>query len=59
MDGGKARSIINEGNRDFLKLTTPLYIGGIPDESGREAVNRWHVRNLTSFSGESEVIHFF
>lgn len=51
VDGGKARSIVNDGSRDYLKLTSPLYIGGIPDEQGIEALNRWHLRNLTSFNG--------
>ncbi|XP_034244479.1 protein slit isoform X1 [Thrips palmi] len=51
VDHGLARSIINEGERDFLRLTTPLYIGGIPPEPGQDAFNHWHLRNLTSFHG--------
>lgn len=51
VDHGLARSIINEGEKDFLRLTTPLYIGGIPPEPGQGAFNQWHLRNLTSFHG--------
>jgi slit protein 2 len=51
VDRGLARSIINEGARDFLHLTTPLFIGGVPPEVGERAVSQWHLRNVTSFSG--------
>lgn len=51
VDGGTARSIINEGSRDYLRLTSPLYIGGIPPDPGAEAFNHFHLRNLTSFNG--------
>lgn len=52
VDGGMARSIINEGSRDYIRLTSPLYIGGIPSDPGAEAFNHFHLRNLTSFNGE-------
>lgn len=52
VDGGVARSIINEGSRDYLRLTSPLYIGGIPSDPGAEAFNHFHLRNLTSFNGK-------
>ncbi|XP_025196872.1 protein slit [Melanaphis sacchari] len=51
VDGGVARSIINEGSRDYLRLTSPLFIGGIPPDPGAEAFNHFHLRNLTSFIG--------
>lgn len=51
VDGGVARSIINEGDKENLWLTTPLYIGGITQESGQEAFTNWHLRNLSSFRG--------
>jgi slit protein 2 len=51
IDRGRARSIINDGARDFLHLTTPLFIGGIPPEVGYAALSRWHLRNITSFNG--------
>lgn len=52
VDQGKARSIVNEGNKEYLRLTSPLYIGGMPAEPGQEAIGRWHLRNNTSFDGE-------
>ena len=51
VDRGLARSIINEGARDFLHLTTSLFIGGVPPEAGHGAFTQWHLRNLTSFNG--------
>lgn len=52
VDRGLARSIINEGAKDYLRLTTPMYLGGIPPEPGKEAFTQWHLRNLTSFHGK-------
>lgn len=51
VDRGLARSIINEGSKDFLRLSTPMYLGGIPVEAGQQAFTLWHLRNLTSFKG--------
>ncbi|XP_055692346.1 protein slit isoform X2 [Lutzomyia longipalpis] len=48
---GLARSIINDGSKDFLKLTTPMYLGGLPQDPGQHAFNHWHLRNITSFRG--------
>lgn len=52
VDRGLARSIINEGSKDYLRLSTPMYLGGIPPETGRQAFTQWHLRNLTSFNGK-------
>ncbi|KAJ8952957.1 hypothetical protein NQ318_006574 [Aromia moschata] len=51
VDRGLARSIINEGSKDYLRLTTPMYLGGVPPEPGQQAFTQWHLRNLTSFHG--------
>ncbi len=51
VDRGLARSIINEGPKDFLKLSTPLFLGGLPNEPAQQAYDNWHLRNLTSFKG--------
>lgn len=59
VDRGLARSIINEGSKDFLRLTTPMYLGGIPSEPGREAYSQWHLRNLTSFHGILKINQFY
>lgn len=51
VDRGLARSMINEGAKDYLKLTTSMFLGGLPPEPGQMAFNNWHLRNLTSFKG--------
>ncbi|KAK9745235.1 Leucine rich repeat [Popillia japonica] len=51
VDRGLARSIVNDGSKDFLKLSTPMYLGGIPPEPGEKAFTSWQLRNLTSFKG--------
>lgn len=56
VDRGLARSIINEGSKDYLKLTTPMYLGGIPPEPGQQAFTQWHLRNLTSFNGKIHLL---
>ena len=45
------RSIINEGSNEFLTTRSPLYIAGVPDRVGVKSLNRWHLRNATSFNG--------
>lgn len=52
VDRGLARSIINDGSKDYLRLSTPMYLGGIPAEPGHQAFTQWHLRNLTSFNGK-------
>lgn len=51
VDRGLARSIINEGTQEYLRLSTPLYVGGVPPEPGQNAFTQWHLRNVTSFNG--------
>ena len=51
VDNGLARSIINEGVNEYLNVTAPLYLGGIENNSGQNALKLWHLRNLTSFKG--------
>jgi len=51
VDGRKARSIINDGEKDVLKLNSPMYIGGLPPKVAASALNLWHLRNSTSFHG--------
>lgn len=51
VDRGLARSMINEGTKDYLRLSTPMFLGGIPGEPGQQAFTLWHLRNLTSFKG--------
>ncbi|KAJ8682332.1 hypothetical protein QAD02_018124, partial [Eretmocerus hayati] len=51
IDRGIARSIINEGSKDYLKLTKPLYVGGLTTETASVAFTEFHLRNITSFRG--------
>ncbi|XP_044761179.1 protein slit isoform X1 [Coccinella septempunctata] len=51
VDRGLARSIINDGSKDYLRLSTPMYLGGLPPEPGQQAFQQWHLRNITSFHG--------
>lgn len=57
VDRGLARSIINEGSKDYLRLSTPMYLGGIPPEPGEQAFTQWHLRNLTSFHGKFQTCY--
>lgn len=52
VDDGPARSIINEGVHEYLRLDRPMFIGGVPEETARDAFAKWHLRNITSFKGE-------
>lgn len=51
VDGGLSRSIVNEGMQNQLKLSSPLYIGGFPEDVALRAQKQWHIRNTTSFNG--------
>lgn len=51
VDGGNARSIINEGHKEYLELKTSLFIGGVAYDIGMSAWKQWHLRNTTSFNG--------
>ncbi|XP_051157460.1 protein slit isoform X1 [Leptopilina boulardi] len=51
VDKGIARSIINEGPKEYLKLTTPMYIGGVVSKVASVAFTEFHLRNITSFQG--------
>ena len=51
VDGGIARSIINEGDNEFLVLHSSLFVGGVEPKLGEEVLKKWHLRNATSFNG--------
>lgn len=51
VDGGLARSIVNEGPNEFLNVRAPLYLAGVPEQTGTKAWKQWHLRNTTSFIG--------
>ena len=54
VDGGLARSIVNEGENEFMTgaLRQPLFVAGVPSDVGRKSLNSWHLRNATSFNGK-------
>ena len=51
VDQGNARSMINEGEHEYLRLSTPLFIGGLPTDAAEKAARQWQLRNTTSFRG--------
>ncbi|XP_050676463.1 protein slit [Leptidea sinapis] len=51
VDDGPARSIINEGSKEYLRLERPMFLGGVPEDIAKEAFSKWHLRNITSFKG--------
>lgn len=62
VDGGVARSVVNDGEHTSLQTgDQPLYLGGVPVELGRHALDLWHLRNSTSFRGKEgikNILHF-
>ncbi|CAH2226592.1 jg26920 [Pararge aegeria aegeria] len=55
VDDGPARSIINEGSKEFLRLERPMFVGGVPEDVAKDAFGKWHLRNITSFKGRCHV----
>ncbi|KAJ2938693.1 hypothetical protein O0L34_g12019 [Tuta absoluta] len=51
VDDGPARSIINEGAKEYLRLERAVYLGGVPQDVAEKAFAKWHLRNITSFKG--------
>ncbi|XP_038221129.1 protein slit isoform X1 [Zerene cesonia] len=51
VDDGPARSIINEGSKEYLRLERPMFLGGVPPDVAKDAFSKWHLRNITSFKG--------
>ena len=45
------RSVLNDGPRDRLRVSRPLYLGGLPGHVGEAALGLWHLRNTTSLRG--------
>ncbi|XP_076101991.1 slit homolog 2 protein-like isoform X2 [Mytilus galloprovincialis] len=51
IDDGKPQSVINQGNNDFLNHDEDVYLGGMPQDVGQAAKDKFHTRNLASFKG--------
>ena len=52
IDGGMSRTIINEGEKEYMDVTDPLYFGGLPANLQTNVFKKWHVRDGVSFNGE-------
>ena len=52
IDGGLARSLINNGPKERLRVARSTFLGGIPEEAGEAAIGQWHLRNSTSLKGD-------
>lgn len=53
VDNGAPRTIINDGEHQFMEINEPLYLGGLPASVKDSAFKKWHVRNTVSFNGNS------
>lgn len=53
VDGGISRSMVNAGEQEYLDVDTPLFLGGVPPDVARHAHDQWHLRNTSSFRGNS------
>ncbi|XP_033756353.1 protein slit-like isoform X1 [Pecten maximus] len=51
VDGGVSRSVVNQGNRDFLDINDDVYFGGLPTDVSARARSKFHIRSESSFRG--------
>ena len=51
IDGGLARSLINNGPKEKLRVARSTFLGGLPEDVGESALGQWHLRNSTSLKG--------
>ena len=51
IDGGLARSLINDGPKEKLSVARSTFLGGVPADVGETAMAQWHLRNSTSLKG--------
>lgn len=51
IDGGLARSLINDGPKEKLSVARSTFLGGVPADVGETAMGQWHLRNSTSLKG--------
>ncbi|UYV79229.1 SLIT2 [Cordylochernes scorpioides] len=49
VDQAPARTVVNEGKREFLEPAGALFLGGVPPDVAAMAARQWHLRNATSF----------
>lgn len=53
IDGDIARTIINEGSKEYLDVNDSIYLGGLPSDVNTRAFKKWQIRDGTSFNGET------
>lgn len=51
VDNGISRTVLNQGNQDFLNVTEDVYFGGLPAELSRRAQGKFHIRSRDGFKG--------
>ncbi|XP_052227939.1 protein slit-like isoform X2 [Dreissena polymorpha] len=51
VDDGVARTVINEGNHQYLEVDDDMFLGGIPKHISERAQRRFHIRDGSSFKG--------
>ncbi len=52
IDNGLSQTIINEGEKEYLQVSEPMYLGGVPADIRDNAFKKWHIRHTESFGGE-------
>lgn len=52
VDNGMPRTIVNEGDQEYLDVEKALYIGGLPDNIGLSALRKYQIYNSSSFTGK-------
>ena len=57
VDGGFPRTVINQGSNQYLDVDGDLYLGGLPRDMATRAMDKFHIRDGTSFKGN--IIFFF
>lgn len=57
VDSGNPRTIVNEGMKEYLEISSSLFMGGVSDEVAASALRQWHLRNTSSFDGCIKDVH--
>lgn len=51
VDGGFPRTVINQGSNQYLDVDGDLYLGGLPHDISQRAMDKFHIRDGSSFKG--------
>ena len=55
VDGGYPRTVINQGSNQYLDVEGDLYLGGLPGELSQKAMDKFHIRDGSSFKGKKNM----